>query len=79
MSQSGDERMQLTDGVQRRSAAPADVLRPLRRIVEVRVGRPGRRWRRNFSGGHVDGVEARHSSAVVPVERRGGTGTAEES
>jgi len=64
----------------RRQAAPTDSLQPLRGIIGVRVGRPGRWWMRNLSGGYVVPAEVwQYSSAVVSIERQGATGAAAES
>lgn len=52
-------------GEPRRSAAPADVLQPLRGIIEVRVGRPGRWWMRNLSGAYACPGEVWQSSSTV--------------
>lgn len=60
-------------GEPRRSAAPADSLQPLRGIVEVRVGRPGRWWMRNLSGGYADPAEVwQWSSTVLSIEAERG-------
>lgn len=59
-------------GESRRSAAPADILQPLRSIIELHVGRPGRCWMRNTSGGYVDPSEVwQWSSIVARIEAEG--------
>lgn len=64
-------------GEPRPSAAPANVLQPLRSIVEVRVGRPGRWWMRNTSGGYLDPAEVwQWSSIVTCIEAEGVCGHA---
>lgn len=61
-------------GEPRRSAAPADSLQPLRSIIELRVGRPGRWWMRNLSGGYLDPSEVWQCSSVVTgVKAEGAT------
>lgn len=52
-------------GEPRPPAAPADTLQPLRSIVELRVGRPGRWWMRNLTGGYTDPLELWQWSSVV--------------
>ena len=52
-------------GEPRRPVAPADTAQPLRGIIELKVGRPGRWWMRNLSGGYVDPDQIWQSSSVV--------------
>ncbi|WP_157480017.1 hypothetical protein [Leifsonia sp. Root227] len=64
-------------GEPRLHAAPADTLQPLRSIVTVRVGQPGRWWMRNLSGGYTDASEVwQWSSVVVGIKRCQDAGTA---
>lgn len=66
-------------GEPRPQAAPADSLQPLRGIIEVRVGRPGRWWMRNLSGGYADPAEVwQWSSTVMSIERQCGDETARQ-
>lgn len=56
-------------GPNRPAAAPSDSLVPLRGIIELAVGSPGRWWVRNVSGGYLDPDEVwQYSSVVVSIE-----------
>lgn len=55
-------------GETRPVTAPADTLQPLRGLIEVRVGRPGRWWMRG-TGGYTDPDQVwQWSSVVVSIE-----------
>jgi hypothetical protein len=56
------------DGPGRPQAAPSDSLVPLRGIIELTVGLPGRWWVRNLSGGYTDPDQVwQYSSVVVSI------------
>ncbi|GAA2056731.1 hypothetical protein [Leifsonia soli] len=52
-------------GEPRRPTAPADSLQSLRSLIEVRVGRPGRWWMRNTTGGFTNPSELWQWSSVI--------------
>lgn len=60
-------------GEPRRGAAPADKLQPLRSIIELHVGHPGRWWMRNMSGGYLDPSEVWQWSSIVTCSEPAGS------
>lgn len=65
----GGRTVQRVGGTSRPPAAPADVLQPLRHVVDVTVGRPAIWWMRNTSGGYLDPTEIwQHGSVVISIQ-----------